>query len=138
MDGHARVPGVVLGAYAAKQCPRVTHNRFAPSVPPAPPPDPVVQLLFDAGDVFEDDVRVVLQDLHPEARPIAGESWSAVVEATMAALRDGAPVVIGGRLPDADGRSGAPDLLVRAGSGYLPIDVKNHRTLGSQKKSSLL
>ena len=51
----------------------------------------------------------------------------------------GAPVIIGGRLPDdpAGCRTGKPDILLRDrdGSGYHPADVKAHHVLDSKGTS---
>lgn len=129
---------IVLNAYAAHRCPCVTHNTFAPDAPPPAPPSPALERLFEAGNDFEDDVEVAVAEARPDLTSVEAEGWEETVDATMRALRDGAAVVVGGRLPDVDGRAGAPDLLVRVGTGYLPVDVKNHGTLGIQKKEVLL
>lgn len=129
---------VVLGAYAAHRCPCVTHNTFAPDTPPPPPPSPALERLFEAGNAFEDEVGLVIAETRPDLVAVEAEGWVETVQATMAALHEGAPVVVGGRLPDMEGRAGAPDLLVRSGSGYLPVDVKSHGTLGAQKRETLL
>ena len=58
---------VLLGGYAAKQCPVRTHNNYAPTVPD---PEWVVpaelQDLFDAGRQFEAEVFAELIRIHPE------------------------------------------------------------------------
>ena len=71
--------------------------------------------------------------LHPDAHMVAGEDRAAREVATLGAMRAGAPVIVGGRLPaDLAGRRvGEPDLLVAASgrSGYRPVDIKHHRCL---------
>ena len=52
---------------------------------------------------------------------------------TVAAMNRGVPVIAGGRLPDVNGRSGAPDALVRCFHGYLPVEIKGHKTLTSPR-----
>src|SRR3546814_542487 len=63
--------------------------------------------------------------------------WDGNVEATLEAMRRRVPVIVNGRLPQIEGRTGAPDVLVLVEGGYLPVDVKNHRTLGKQKTRTL-
>ncbi len=54
------------------------------------------------------------------------------VEATLDALSAGAPLIVGARLESRDGISvGVPDLLVRFDDGYVPIEIKNHKILGT-------
>ncbi|WP_430791947.1 TM0106 family RecB-like putative nuclease [Actinoplanes sp. G11-F43] len=127
---------VLLSGYAAKSCPRAVHNDYDPSMPrPDQPPPAELQALFDTGIAFEAEVfehwagldvpgYVDLRDLDADKRVHIG--------ATLGAMRAGASVVVGGRLPDdhAGGRTGKPDILIRAeGGGYHPADVKAHHVL---------
>ena len=132
---------VVLGGYAAKQCPVRTHNRFAPLVPdPEWVPPAELQELFDAGRQFEVEVFAELGRIHRGAAEVIDPSLrkDAAVAETLAALESGVPLVLGGYLPDdtAGGRTGKPDILVKVGGGYLPADVKHHKTLDTAKQAS--
>ena len=62
------------------------------------------------------------------------------IAATVAAMESGAPLVLGGWLPDdiAGGRTGRPDLLIRVGGGYLPADVKHHATVEPRKTTTAI
>ena len=131
---------ILLGGYAAKQCPVRTHNHFAPLVPdPEWVPPPELEDLFVAGRRFETEVFAELLRVHrgtcaliaPELRK------AAAIGETLAAMESGVPLVLGGWLPDdtAGGRTGKPDILVRIGSGYLPADVKHHKTLGAATRA---
>jgi hypothetical protein len=53
------------------------------------------------------------------------------IAATVHAMESGAPLVLGGWLPDdyAGGRTGRPDVLIKVAGGYLPADVKHHSTV---------
>ncbi|WP_242607874.1 recombinase RecB [Xylanimonas ulmi] len=64
------------------------------------------------------------------------DGWDANRSATLAAMRAGAAVIVNGRLPDVGPRTGAPDVLVRIGIGYVPVDVKNHGTRSEAKTRS--
>ena len=46
-------------------------------------------------------------------------------------MDDGVELILGGWLPDDEsgGRTGRPDLLLRVGDGYVPGDVKWHKTV---------
>jgi hypothetical protein len=132
---------VLLGGYAAKQCPVRTHNDFAPLVPvPEWVPSAELQALFDAGRQFEAEVFAELVRLHPDTAELIdpGLRKPAAIAKTLAAMESGAPLVLGGWLPDdtAGGRKGRPDVLVKVGGGYLPADVKHHKTLGAAEKTS--
>ena len=124
---------ILLGGYDAKRCAvRVhhDHNRLVPKTDWVPTPEERARM--DAGNVFEDSVFETLRALHPGAVLIDPDLRGArAVDATLAAMDAGAPLVLGGWLPDDvdGGRKGKPDILIRAGSGYLPGDVKNHATL---------
>jgi predicted RecB family nuclease len=119
----------------ARRCPeRVQLDVLQPCEPL--PDSPFLQKLYRAGDEYEDETIASL---------LAGVEGVEVIEAedpdargwhTVRALEAGARVVAGGRLPvDHEGhRVGEPDLLVRHGDGYLPIDVKSHMSLDRAKK----
>ncbi|HEX4175648.1 MAG TPA: hypothetical protein VHY81_07000, partial [Acidimicrobiales bacterium] len=114
----------------AKSCPeRVQLDVLQPCEPL--PDSPFLQKLFRAGDEHEDETiggvfddvegAVVIEADDPDAR-----EWH-----TRQAFAQGARLIAGGRLPvDHDGhRVGEPDLLVACGQGYLPVDVKSHKSL---------
>jgi predicted RecB family nuclease len=94
---------------------------------------------LDAGIAFEarvfEDLRrrhrgAVLIDVH------AGRQEA--ISATVAAMDGGAPLILGGWLPDdpAGARTGRPDILVAVAGGYLPADVKGHRSLQAKPTAS--
>lgn len=132
---------VLLGSYAAKQCPVRTHNNFAPLVPvPEWAPPAELQALFEAGRQFEVDVFAELLRIHPDTSELIDPDLrkGVAIAKTVAAMESGVPLILGGWLPDdtVGGRTGRPDILVRVGGGYLPADVKNHKTLDAAKKAS--
>jgi predicted RecB family nuclease len=135
------VEPVLLGGYAAKQCPVRTHNNYAPTVPA---PDWVVpaelQELFEAGRHFEAEVFAELIRIDPDTAELVDPELrkGAAIAKTLAAMASGVPLVLGGWLPEdtAGGRAGKPDILVKVGGGYLPADVKHHATLKAAKKVS--
>ncbi|HWD55688.1 MAG TPA: TM0106 family RecB-like putative nuclease [Acidimicrobiales bacterium] len=120
----------------AKACPeRVQLDVLRPCEPA--PDSPFLQKLIRAGQehegetiggLFDDVVGAVVIDADdPDAR-----EWH-----TLHAVAQGARIVAGGRLPaDYDGhRVGEPDLLVRHGDGYLPVDVKSHKSLERARRA---
>jgi predicted RecB family nuclease len=132
---------VLLGGYAAKQCPVRTHNDFAPVVPTAVwVPSAEVQADFDAGRQFEADVFEELLRLHPQTAVLVDPALrrARASQATVSAMESGIPLVLGGWLPDdtAGGRRGQPDILIRIDGGYLPADIKHHKTISPAKKAS--
>ena len=132
---------IVLGGYAAKQCPVRTHNAFSPVVPaPEWVPSPELQALFAGGRQFEAEMFAELLDIRPAAAALVDPALRGddAIAKTLAAMASGVPLVLGGRLPDdvTGGRSGKPDILVKFDGGYLPADVKNHKTLEAAKKAS--
>ncbi len=132
---------ILLDGYAAKQCPVRTHNSFAPLIPvPEWVMPPELQALFDDGRRYEAEVFAELRRIHPDTSELIDPDLrqAAAVAATVAAMESGVPLILGGWLPDdtAGGRKGKPDILVKVGGGYLPADVKNHKTLGTAKKAS--
>ena len=57
---------ILLGSYAAKQCPVRTHNAFSPVVPaPEWVPSAELQALFDGGRQFEAEIFAELLVIHP-------------------------------------------------------------------------
>ncbi|MEB3023368.1 MULTISPECIES: ribonuclease H-like domain-containing protein [Mycolicibacter] len=125
---------ITLGGYPAKQCPRRTHNQFSPGAPPRPAPDPELQAMFDDGIAFEADIVTMLREQFagsPSDLLIFDPQmdWHRCQELTLDALRAGVAIIVGGRLPDINGRVGAPDVLLQHGGGYLPVDVKHHHTM---------
>lgn len=135
-EGH-----LLLGGYAAKRCPVRAHNDFAPLVPlPEWESSAELQALFDAGRKYEAEVFAELGRIHPDTAELIDPSLckDAAIAKTLAAMESRVPLVLGGWLPDdtTGGRKGRPDILVKIGGGYLPADVKNHKTLDAAKKAS--
>jgi predicted RecB family nuclease len=126
---------VLLGGYAAKQCPVRTQHDFGPH-PQTWVPDPEDQARLDAGIAFEAEIFAALTQAHPGAVVIDTRlRRDDAIAATLSAMDASAPLILGGWLPDdCDGaRTGKPDLLIRVAGGYLPGDVKHHRTLEAKK-----
>ncbi|KAA0234304.1 MAG: hypothetical protein JJLCMIEE_02502 [Acidimicrobiales bacterium] len=126
------------GAYVAKRCPVRAQNDIVGPVEPLPPSE-VLQRRLDRGLRFEADVVAELHELHPGATFVESGKPAERVELTLDAMRRGAVLIVGGRLPDdlAGRRVGEPDLLIRASDsdGYLPVDIKHHRTLRDRPES---
>ena len=132
------------GSYMVKRCPqRLQLDVLHPCEPLAI--SSFISMLGDEGRDFEAEVFERLAEAVPGAVVIDESLPSGAREtATVAAMDDGVPLVIGGRLPvDRMGlRAGEPDLLVRsdafaptaAADGYLPVDVKHHKTLDRKTK----
>lgn len=129
---------ILLGGYAAKRCPVRTHNDFAPLIPKVEwVPSAEVQANLDAGQQFEAEVFAELLGI-PSATAVLVDSnlrKGDAVATTLEAMDSGAALVLGGCLPDdpLGGRTGKPDILIRVDGGYLPADVKNHKTLEPAK-----
>ncbi|BBX22810.1 hypothetical protein MTER_22210 [Mycolicibacter terrae] len=132
---------VTLGGYHAKQCARVTHNLFAPGIAEPAEPSPGLVALRDAGVAFESAILDELRDHYGASEQLvvldAGAGRSEQRRRTLAAMDTGVDVIVGALLPQVNGRSGLPDVLIRHGSGYLPVDIKNHRTLSTSKRSAV-
>jgi predicted RecB family nuclease len=118
----------VLGGYPAKQCARAVHNDYSPASPPKPVVDQATQKLFDAGNEFEAKVNERLGQAPGSVVLSDAAGWNANIAATLVAMRERVPMIVNGRLPRAGTMAGAPDVLVRIGDGYVPVDVKLHGT----------
>lgn len=127
------------GGYIAKQCPVVAHFRYDPTNTATEVPHPeAVQRRFEAGRLFEAEIFAELRAAHPTALMLDPDLRD-LIGPTVAAMRDGVALILGGQLPNDDigRRVGRPDILVRvegtSGGGtawsYVPVDVKNHATL---------
>jgi predicted RecB family nuclease len=133
---------IMLGGYAAKRCPVRTHNDFTPLVPvPELEPSAELQADFDAANEFEADVFSELLRIHPAAELLdPGMRKAEAIATTLAAMEFGAPLILGGWLPDDEpgGRKGRPDILIKVDGGYLPADIKHHKTIKASKKKRTL
>ena len=124
------------GGYLAKQCPEAVQLEVLRPVEPLARSEFMARLA-GAGISFEAEVFDTLRSSVVGAVDVdrALERDRREVH-TARAMADGAPLVIGGRLPvDTAGlRVGEPDLLVRVGDGpkrdgrwaYVAVDVKHH------------
>lgn len=129
---------ILLGGYAAKRCPVRTHNDFAPLVPvPELEPSAELQADFDAGIAFEAEVFTELLRIHRAAVLLdPGMRKAESIAMTLGAMQSGSPLILGGWLPDDEsgGRKGRPDILIKVDGGYLPADIKHHKTIKAAKK----
>lgn len=138
----ARRP-VLLTGYDAKRCQRRVHNDHDQTLEPAPwEPSADLQKLFDSGRDFEAEVFADLEEQLPAARwrdlsDVRGKQ--ALIDATVRAMDDDVELILGGWLPDDEegGRTGRPDLLLRDGAGYVPGDVKWHKTVHARRSGTL-
>lgn len=131
---------VLLGGYAAKRCPVRVHNDYSPSVPTVPwEPSPEDQARFDAGLAFEAEVVAMFIAALPGTVVVDASLRKAeAIAETVRLMDERTPVILGGWLPDdhVGGRTGRPDLLIRAGDGYVPGDVKHHSTVKPTKTTT--
>ena len=130
------------GGYIAKQCPvRAQLNVLQPGA--RVEPDEVALLRMGQGIDFEADVYAELETHAAETGWVFltdGPSRNEAIAQTITAMNTGVEVIAGGWLPvDEEGRrAGKPDLLVRLGGGYVPVDVKHHLTLDERDDGSAL
>ena len=123
------------GAHFAKSCPqRVQLDVLRPCEPL--PDSPFLQKLVRAGEEYEVDSLGELFDGVDGVVTIDADDPDAREWHTQNAIAEGARIIAGGRLPvDVEAhRVGEPDLLVRCGDGYVPIDVKSHKSLDRVKR----
>lgn len=132
----SRVPA--QGGHVARRCPlRVQFDLLPP--PEAPRAESVMtRLRIAEANAFEATVVAEMRAANPAILSVGAErSADERVAVTMQAMADGVDVIVGGRLPDdeAGRRTGRPAILARVGTradgraGYLPVDVKHHKTL---------
>ena len=124
------------GGYLAKRCPEAVQLDILRPVEPLPTSE-FMTMLAEDGIEFEGEVFDTLRSTVAGAVDVDRALHRDVrAEVTIQALRAGAPLVIGGRLPvdDEAHRVGEPDLLVRVGArpkadgrwAFVAVDVKHH------------
>ena len=129
---------ILLDPYAARSCPVKTFNAFDPTEP-APELDESLREAFQGGTDFR---RAMLDVLATADGAVDLRGANRTVEATREAVRAGAAVIVGPRLPpDVEGhRRGQPDALVRdpgaAGPRYLPLRTKPYRVSEKQLRGT--
>lgn len=135
----------LLGASAAGSCPVRTQWDVLRPVTPEPSPAFVAHLA-QAADRFRGRMYDRLVELLPATVRIdAGLPRQQRTSTTLEAMRAGAPLIIGGRLPNDvhGGRNAEPRLLVRVGEQpvegrwrYRPADVHRHGMLVDPPQAS--
>ena len=94
----------------------------------------------EEGVLFEYNIRTELIALHKVVDLALVNDYKERTEATIRAIERGDAIIVGAALPSSEGRSGAPDILVKAPSKsdgtntYFPVDIKNHKPLDGAKK----
>ena len=122
------------GGYVARRCPvRAQCDELRPAEPR--PPSPASLRRRADAVAFRADVLARLADLVPGTvviGPGGPEDRAGREQRTLAAMSQGSPLILGGRLPvdDSARRVGEPDVLIAAvGGGYHPAEVQHRRTL---------
>lgn len=132
-----------LGAYPLKHhlvCRERTRKDVSYDDSLKEPPTPGLAMRMQEGIEFEDDICGKLTDEHPD-RVVTieferdSEGKAQAERDTLAAMKDGALIIIDGRLRPGNGKVGEPDILIREDwsddaptpYAYLGIDVKNHK-----------
>ncbi len=128
---------MLLHSSCATSCPLKTSYAFTSGLE-APPAPPAPQWSadhrgFSAGVLAE----LIRSGGHvADLRGLREQSASEQETACLNAMRDGADLVIGGRLPATDHRVGRPDLLIRTPTGYLPGIVRAYRMFETRADDS--
>ena len=118
------------GAYVSKRCPVRAQSDYDQSLEgQALAMSPMQLARANDGNAFEAEIFAELGSTYGAAAlEISAGLPDAMKEATLDAIERGATLILGGWLPDdiTSRRTGRPDVLVRRGTGYLPVDVKHH------------
>ena len=94
----------------------------------------------EEGVLFEFNVRTELVALHKVVDLGLIDDYQERTGATLRAIKRGDAIIVGAALPASEGRSGAPDILVKGQTRsdgtncYFPVDIKNHNPLDGTKK----
>ena len=94
----------------------------------------------EEGVLFEYNIRTELIALHKVVDLALVNDYKERTEATIRAIERGDAIIVGAALPSSEGRSGAPDILVKGPlksdgtNTYFPVDIKNHKPLDGAKK----
>ena len=94
----------------------------------------------EEGVLFEYNIRTELIALHKVVDLGLIDDYKEQTEATIRAMKRGDAIIVGAALPSSEGRSGAPDILVKGPSKrdgantYFPVDIKNHKPLEGSSK----
>ncbi len=123
------------GAYVAKRCPVRAQSDYDQSLEgQALALNPMQLARANDGNVFEAEIFAELVSTHGAAAvEISAGVPGIMKEATLDAIEGGVALILGGWLPDdtTSRRTGRPDVLLRRGTGYLPVDVKHHTLTNS-------
>ena len=94
----------------------------------------------EEGVLFEYNIRTELIALHKVVDLGLINDYKERTEATIRAMKRGDAIIVGAALPSSEGRSGAPDILVKGparnggANSYFPVDIKNHKPLDGTSK----
>lgn len=116
-----KAPVTASMLYDLVACPhRVTMDLFGD---PArrDEPNPFIQLLWEKGSLFENEVIGALEIPFLDLSHYAGEEKERL---TLEAIERGEPLIYGPRI-QAEGLLGDPDLLRKEGAGYIAGDIKS-------------
>jgi predicted RecB family nuclease len=130
---------ILLSGYAAKQCARRIHNNWDATIPAvAWEPSAEAQRFIVDGIAFEETIIAALSATLSGSLVLISpdQSKGDQMRATIGAMKNHVPVILGGWLPDdhLGGRTGRPDVMVLMKSNdghhfYAPGDIKAHKTV---------
>ena len=119
--GNASIPITGSMLYDLVQCPhRVTMDLFA-DPNQRDRVSPFVQLLWELGSTHEHEVIAKTEEQFIDLSRYHDLEKERL---TLEAMERGEPLIYGGRITSGD-LLGEPDLLRKAGNGYLPGDIKS-------------